>query len=130
MTFHCCLPAGVLFQIFDHVHFGSVPVGVSKNCQKTGKQEPGKHTASQKRRYNVAVTSRRCNDVVATLCVCWESFVLYGASDLGLHCLLRSISPRTDNDSDDPDRTVRIYNGHTYDKAHLLVGVYLNRHRN
>ena len=32
---------------------------------------PSKHLSSQERRYNVAATSRRCNDVIATLCVCW-----------------------------------------------------------
>ena len=32
---------------------------------------PSKHTTSQESRYNVAATSRRCNDVVATLCVRW-----------------------------------------------------------
>ena len=30
-------------------------------------REPSKHTMSQKRRYNVAATSRRCSDVVTTL---------------------------------------------------------------
>ena len=39
---------------------------------------PSKHTTSQKRRYNVAATSRRCSDVVATLCVCWVDCALIG----------------------------------------------------
>ena len=34
---------------------------------------PSKNTTSQQRRYNVAATSWRCSDVVATLCVCWVS---------------------------------------------------------
>ena len=33
---------------------------------------PSKHTPLQERRYNVAATSRRCIDVIGTLCVCWD----------------------------------------------------------
>ena len=36
------------------------------------KNIPSKHLTSQERRYKISATSRRCSDVVATLCVCWD----------------------------------------------------------
>ena len=36
-----------------------------------GNKYPSKYTTSQQRLYNVVTLQRRCNDVVATLCVCW-----------------------------------------------------------
>ena len=37
--------------------------------------EISKHTTSLQHRCNVTTLQRRCNDVVATLCVCWVSYL-------------------------------------------------------
>ena len=56
----------------------TIPNQLSARCfHCLSLHQPGKHTTSQKRRYNVAATSWRCSDVVTTL---WRRYAFAGSS--------------------------------------------------
>ena len=67
---------GVKYKSKFNMTFMAFYKGINNFIKVPGTTEPRKYTTPQTRRYNVAATSRRCDNVIATfsamLCVCWE----------------------------------------------------------